>query len=176
MQEERSTKALSTSVFDAHYEGEALIPAPAAAIFKHLDDPRRLSAHMNRRSWMMAGGRMVTAIDQGHGQQVGSHITMAGKVLGIRLHLDEIVVAYVPGQSKAWQTVGSPRLLVLGGYRLGFRLAERELDTALQVFIDYDLPGSFWGSILGRLFGCWYARWCVNSMLHDASLAFTHRG
>lgn len=153
-----------------HWNDGAVIPAPAEAIFAVLDDHMRLAAHMSRSSWMMAGGRMVVSTDTGGGRSVGSHVRMAGTVLGVRITLDEVVTRRDPPREKVWETVGTPRLLVIGVYRMGFSLAEQPGGTVVRIFIDWDLPGAHvW---LGRLFGGVYARWCVRAMLAEARRAF----
>ena len=68
-------------------------------------------------------------------------------MLGFELAVDEKVVERTPPYRKAWETVGSPKLLVIGGYRMGF-------DVAAQ--------GS--GSLL---------RWCTERMVSDAVRHFT---
>jgi len=87
------------------------------------------------------------------------------------LSLDEVVTRRVPPTEKVWETVGVPRLLVVGSYRMGFRIAADGAQSRLNVFIDYDLPGggTRW---LGQLFGSLYARWCVKQMLDGTARHF----
>ena len=146
-----------------HWDDGAVIAAPVDAVFAFLDDHARLAAHMSRSSWMMGGGRMELSVDAGGGQVVGSHIRLDGTVLGVRLALDEVVTRREPPVEKVWETVGAPRLLVVGPYIMGFRLAPRDGATDLRLFIDYDLPET--NQWLGQLFGGVYARWCVGEML-----------
>ena len=40
------------------------------------------------------------------------------------------------------------------------------------MFIDYDLPGGLVTRWLGRIFGAWYAKWCVDQMLEGALEVF----
>ena len=53
-----------------HFESSVLLSAPAEAVFPHLDDHRRLSAHMSQSSWMMAGSRMEIKLDASEGRAV----------------------------------------------------------------------------------------------------------
>lgn len=130
----------------------------------------------------MAWGRMVVELDQQGGRAVGSHIRLEGRVLGIRLELDEVVTEYTPPSHKMWETVGAPRLLVIGPYRMGFTLVPDDLgptgstseQVVLTVFIDYALPDRGVSRLLGRLFGSWYARWCTSRMVDDARAAFAN--
>ena len=59
---------------------------------------------------MMGGGRMITEVDSGLGQKVGSHIRMAGKVFGIAVSLDDVIIDYAPPGLKVWETVGQPKV------------------------------------------------------------------
>jgi hypothetical protein len=142
------------------------VRASPEAVFAYLDDHERFSAHMTKSSWMMAGGKMTTAVDEGGGQAVGSHIRMAGTILGIRLALDEVVTLREPPHRKVWETTGEPSLLVIGPYRMGVGLSSTGTGTLLTVFLDYRLPRR--RAWLGRLFGGLYARWCVRQMLLGA--------
>lgn len=115
---------------------------------------------------------MSVEADEANGQAVGSHIRMGGRVLGLRLSLDEVVTRRDPPSDKVWETVGTPRLLVIGAYRMGVHIEPEGGGSRLQVFIDYDLPTGWATYWLGRLFGGVYARWCVRQMLTGASARF----
>lgn len=148
--------------FSRHDECTVFVAGFPEEVFAFADDHSKFSAHMSGSSWMMLGSKMTTATDAERGQNVGSHITMTGNVLGIQLSLDEVVVERIPPWEKAWETVGTPRLLVIGAYRMGFRVLRHDRGAVLTVFIDYDLPANLrW---LGSLFGRMYARWCVKQM------------
>jgi hypothetical protein len=154
--------------------GTGLVAAPPAALFDHLDDPYRLSGHMSRPSAMMLGSRMNIALDQAGGRAVGSRIRLDGRVLGIPVAVEEDVTERVRPMRKVWQTVGTPRLLVLSHYRMGYEILPEGAASRLRVFIDYDLPGRGLPRWLGRLLGRPYARWCVRRIVNDAVAHFSH--
>ena len=108
-----------------HYESSSLVEAPAERVFAHLDDHSRLSEHMSKSSWMMGGGSMSTEVDERGGRTVGSRIRLAGTVCGVALSVEEIVTEHRPPHAKTWETIGTPRLLVVGAYRMGFELTPR---------------------------------------------------
>lgn len=83
---------------------------------------------------------METVLDAQQGHSVGSHIVLKGRVFGIQLYLDEVVITRDPPLKKTWETVGEPRLLVIGSYRMGFNLTPDGTKAQLRVAIDYDLP------------------------------------
>jgi hypothetical protein len=149
-----------------HYEASVTISAPAEDLFAYVDDHARFSSHMSQSSWLTGGGRMEISVDEGRGQQVGSHIRMSGKVFGIRLFLDEVVTRYDPPRGKTWATVGDLRLLVVGHYRMSIEVEPRDCSSLLRVAIDYDLPPK--NAWLGRLLGRAYAKYCVRQMVKGA--------
>jgi hypothetical protein len=154
------------------HRSQVLLAAEPAVLFAHLDDHRRLSAHMERSSLMTAGASMRIDTDERHGQAVGSVIRLSGRVLGLRLWVDEVVTEREPPHRKAWETVGEPKLLVIGAYRMGFTIDPVADGSRLVVFIDYDPPARGIGRLLGTLLGRSYAAWCTRRMEEDARAAF----
>lgn len=158
-----------------HCESKGLVQAPIDQVFAHIDDHARLSSHMSERSWRTGGGRMETEIDSGRGQKVGSRIRLSGRVFGVGLSVEEIVAERNPPRRKVWETTGTPKLLVIGRYQMGFELAPQGKGSMLRVFIDYALPERGLARWLGRLFGRYYARWCTQQMVDDAVKHFASR-
>lgn len=155
-----------------HYDEARSIPAPAADVFALIDDHTRLSAHMSKSSWMMGGGKMDIATDEGRGQRVGSHIKLSGTAFGIGIFLDEVVTAHDPPRRKVWETVGIPKLLIIGRYKMEVTITPQANVSILRVGIDYEPLETF----LGVVFGYPYAKWCVRRMLNDASAHFALPG
>jgi hypothetical protein len=161
-----------SSRFRFHREAAAGIAASPQDLFAFLDDHRRLAAHMEKPSLMMAGAAMKITTDRQQGQAVGSWIRLEGRVLGIVLSVEEVVRDYKPPVLKTWETRGEPHLLVIGQYRMGFELAPSADNTQLRVWIDYNLPSGLPGRWLGRLLGTVYADWCVTRMVRDPANVF----
>jgi hypothetical protein len=160
-------------MFQRHFAVEGRVNASASELFAHLDDHNRLSGHMSKSSWMMLGSRMEVHADEGRGLRVGSVIRLDGAVLGVPLRVAEAIAEHVPPKRKSWETIGTPQLLVVGAYRMGFEIAPMPSGTLLRVFIDYDLPAKGLARLLGALLGPFYARWCTEQMLRDAQAHFT---
>ena len=118
---------------------------------------------------------METELDEGRGQKIGSRIRLSGRVLGVELSVEEIVTERNPPRRKVWETIGAPKLLVIGPYRMGFELSPQGKGSMLRVFIEYALPESAPARWLGRLFGRYYARWCTQQMVDDAVRHFETR-
>ena len=79
-------------IMNEHFESRATLAGSPDEVFAYVDDPAHLSGHMAKRSWGMAGGRMALSLDEGGGRQVGSHIRLAGRMLGLELSVDEKVI------------------------------------------------------------------------------------
>lgn len=155
-----------------HYEYSATVAAPAHTLFDYLDDHARLSSHMSESSWVLGKGRMIVHVDRGGGRRIGSEVRLSGRIFGAGLSVAERVVERNPSRIKVWQTIGSPRLLVIGHYRMGFQVAAQPDGSMLTVFINYALPHSGLGRWLGRLLGPFYARWCTRQMVAGAQRHF----
>ena len=168
-----ATDVLAPPRFARHAECAAVIAALPQDLFAYLDEHARLTRHMGRSSWRMGGGRMDVSVDAGKGQQVGSRIRLEGRIVGLLLHVETAVVEREPPLAKTWETVGEPRLLVIGRYRMGFRIDRSAAGTCLRVHVDYDLPRSGIPHWLGVLLGPWYARWCTRMMVSDAQGHFS---
>jgi hypothetical protein len=155
------------------FEAVVEIAAPPELAFDRLDDQTRLAAHMEQPSAMMGGGRMTYEFDAGRGQAVGSHIKMGGSAFGLSLAVDEVVTERDPPRRKVWRTVGATRLIVVGGYEMGFTLQPVAAGSKLRVWIDYDLAPTAMGRWFGPVLAPFYARWCVGRMASDAAEHFS---
>ena len=155
-----------------HFEARAHIAAPRPQVFEFLDDHVRLVSHMSKSSWTMGGGAIMLDADSGEGRAVGSKLRLSGRAFGIELQVEEVITERTPPKRKTWETVGAPRLLVIGHYKLGFELLPAGDETVARIFIDYELPTGFVSRLLGIALGGMYARWCVTRMLDDARTRF----
>jgi hypothetical protein len=158
--------------FPFHFAADAVVAASPPELFAYLDSHAQLSAHMTRRSWMMGGGKMDITSDEGGFQRPGSRLRLAGRVFGLRLFLEEEITDYRPPQAKVWRTIGAPRLLIIGHYRMGFEITPVAVGSKLRVFLDYDWPTSVFARLLARLLARVYARWCVRNMVEEGEKRF----
>jgi hypothetical protein len=115
---------------------------------------------------------MEVEYDEDRGARVGSRIHLKGRVFGVALSVDEIVIEREPPTSKLWETTGTPKLLVIGSYRMGFTLSQRGAGSMLHVFIKYALPETPPSRWAGFLFARYYAKWCTQQMVDDAAKYF----
>jgi hypothetical protein len=157
------------------FEREAFVSIAPEVLFAHLDDHYRLSSHMSESSWMMGGGKMMIEMDAAKGKAVGSRIRLSGRVCGVSVAVEEVVTERIAPTIKAWETVGTPHLLVIGNYRMGFQINPESRDSKLRIFIEYALPQSKIQHLLGLIFGRFYARWCIERMVQDAIAYFENQ-
>jgi hypothetical protein len=109
--------------------------------------------------------------DNSGGRAVGSRVRMSGKVMGISLSLEEVVVQREPPLRKSWETIDA-HLLVIDEYRLGFELEPRGEACHLRVCIDYNWPRRVLGRLGAALLAKSYARWCTRHMVDEAAKHF----
>jgi len=155
-------------MFSRHEESTGALQTTMNDAFRLLDDPTRLSTHLTSRSWKLGWGRMTTIVDEQWGRVVSSHVVRRGRAFGMLLFLDEVVTEREMPRRKVWETVGEPRLIVIGPYRMGFEIAPSDSGVLLHVSIDYDLPSHGISRLLGYLLGRVYAKWCTREMLLQA--------
>ena len=155
------------SRYPFHFQSTVIVAAPLSAVFGCMDDPLMLAGHMSEPSWRTGWGSMQITLDERGGRAVGSHVRLSGKVFGIPLKLEEVVIEHVPPRRKVWETVGGPSLLVIGAYQMGFELTPLGQHTRVCVFIDYGLPHGRLSRLLARVLGRYYAAWCTHRMVED---------
>ena len=110
---------------------------------------------------------MQCDLDALAGKAVGSVIRLTGKGFGFEIAAEEVVEERTPPVRKVWATIGTPRLVEIRDYQMGFEIAEAVKGCQLRVWIDYALPESGMRHWLGRLLAPIFARWCVENMVHE---------
>lgn len=160
------------------FEHSVTILATPQDVFDFLDDPERIGAHMSRGSPMMPGGAMQYRLDAGGGREVGSVIRVDGRMMGLALHVEEVITERVPPVRKIWETTGPQRMIVIQDYRMGFEIDPAPGGTELRGFIEYALPQGGVRRLLGLLAAPLYARWCVMRIVDGTRQHFAarHRG
>jgi len=161
-----------TTTFPHHHESQGAVTARIDEVFAYLDDPRHIAEHMESSSAMMAGSAMQIDVDAQGGRTIGSQIRMSGRMCGLTLSMQEAITERDAPRHKAWQTFGTPRLIVIGHYRMGFDLTPAGATTQLCVWIDYELPSSGLPHWLARPLARVYARWCTDQMVRTAQQHF----
>ncbi|MBC7657290.1 MAG: SRPBCC family protein [Frankiaceae bacterium] len=159
--------------FPFHHESSGPANAPVEQVSAFLDDPQALAAHMGESSMMMPGSSMSIDVDAGGGQEIGSKVRMQGRMLGLRLSLEEVITEREAPAMKVWETIGTPKLLAMSHYRMGFELTRNDASSLVRVFIDYSLPIKPPGSWIGHWQGAVFARWCTKQMVMGAARHFT---
>jgi hypothetical protein len=165
---EEAMSAIKT--YDRHAEDTVMVAGSVDAVFAVVDDPLKISTHMGRRTWMMAGSTMSTEVDELGGHAVGSRIRMTGRVIGIPVGLDQAITVREPPYTKQWATQGAPKLIVIGPYAIAVELEPHGQAASMRVALEYDLPAN--NRWIGHLFGRAYANWCIRQIVHDVGANF----
>lgn len=149
----------------------ASIAAPPPEVFDLVDDHARYYAHVLRLARLL-GGRLDLRMDGDEARKAGSRITLAGRLFGQPLLLEEVVTRREPPYAKSWETVGTPRFLIVGGYRHDVRIEPDGGGSRLHAAFEYDLPAGGW---LRRKIGDVYGRKCVRELVQSAAKHFQRR-
>lgn len=126
-----------------HYETEGFVSAGQRAAFDELDQHERLFAHMVQSSQMMAGGALVPELGDEKGRRIDSGMFLRRHVLGIPIGVEQILIVHA-APTKNWETIGEPRLLVIGRNKMGFTLVPRpggSMLTVVSTMICRPVPG-----------------------------------
>ena len=87
---------MSIERYPFHHASEVDVCADAVTLFAHLDDYRHLAGHMEKPSLTMAGAVMRVETDMLQGKAVGSSTFVMGRVLGLNLRVEKVVIDRVP--------------------------------------------------------------------------------
>jgi len=147
------------------------IAAAPETVSAHVDDFQNVGSHMTERSMAMMGRRLRLDRISENATGVGACYRWHGRIAGLAIDLTEVVTEWVPNRHQVWETVGDPRLIIMSGYRMSFTLAPMSTGTVLTITIEYELPGSLFGRVLGWLLGDVYSRWCLRRMCRDTRKA-----
>lgn len=159
-----------TKPYEEHYEDSIFIPAPAQDVFNYVDDHSKYYSHVTKFA-QVAGGCMDLQMDEGHGQSVGSHIRLSGKVLGKSLSPEEVITKREPPHRKTWETVGIPKFLIVGQYNV--QIEPQGNGSVLRVTFYSDPPKE--SGALRRLFSKAYTKLCAREMIGVTRDYFTQR-
>lgn len=163
-------------IYQHHCSSSVQIKAAPGVVFEFLDDPHRLSSHMGKSTWMMAGSKMEIKLDDKKGRGVGAEIILEGRMMGLPLFVREFVTESMSPIKKVWETRGPQNMIVIDQYQMGFELSSSGGSSSLRIFIDYALPQSGVSRMIGNLFGRMYAKWCIERMAKDAANHFKIKG
>lgn len=125
--------------YQKHYEESIFIPAPARNVFDYVDDHSRYYSHVIKFARLL-GGHMDLQMDESHGQSVGSHIRLSGKVFGRSLSLEEVITKREVPYIKTWETVGTPKFLIVGKYQYTVRVESKDHGSFLNISFDFSPP------------------------------------
>ena len=157
----------------ARYEIEIL--ATPEKVFAHMDDINNVGWHMSGESSMpMMGSRLrLEVIDDKKG--IGATYRWKGSVMNMPIDIKETVTKWIKNGEKSWQTIGKPKMIVMSGYVMHLRVSPTEKGTKVLFEIDYSLPKTPWGWIIGVILARKYAKWCLQRACEDTKKALESR-
>lgn len=155
---------------------ELLIQAPVEKVFSFMDDLSKTGMHMSGSSMMMAGSKLKLEHVSGPEKGVGAGFRWSGKMLGFELDFTVVVTKWVENAEKVWETIGMPKLIILGWYLMHLKTEPVTGGTLVSLEIQYIRPRGFFYKLLSILFARRYAEWCVTRMLNDSKKSLEGSG
>ena len=149
--------------------------APPDKVFAYMDDINNVGWHMSGEGAMpMMGSRLqLEVIDDSEG--IGATYRWKGSVMGMAIDIKEIVTNWTAGREKTWRTIEKPKMIVMSDYTMHLLLTPIERGTDVLFEIDYSLPKTPWGWMIGKLLARKYAKWCLQRACNDAKKVLEHR-
>lgn len=149
------------------------INAPVETAFNYLDDLSKTGMHMSENSAMMMGGKLKLEHLPGPEKGTGAKYRWSGKMMGLPLDFTVEVTKWIKNQEKTWETTGTPKMIILGWYRMNLKTEPAGAGgTRASLGIEYTPPEGLFYRFLSAILAPFYARWCVSRMLADAKRAF----
>ena len=133
-----------------------------------MDDINNVGWHMSGESSMsmMRSRLMLEVIDDREG--IGATYRWRGSVMGMTIDIKETVTKWIAGREKTWRTVEKPKMIVMSGYVMHLLLTPTQKGTNVMFEIEYSIPKTPWGWIVGMLLAKKYVRWCLQRACEDA--------
>ena len=152
-----------------HYQREMIISGSQEEVFVFMDDIRNTGKHMAESSVAMAGSKLKIEWLSDHKTGLGTKYRWTGKVVGMKMDFTVEVNKWIEGKQKVWGTVGDAKMIVIDWFEMDL-ITTREKDekSKAKLGIYYTKHSGLWGF----LFGKWYSKWCVKSMLRDTRKHF----
>ncbi len=151
-----------------HYEQEMIMNGSSKEVFDFMDDIRNTGKHMMENSGAMAGGKLKIEWLSENKTGLGAKYRWTGKVVGMKMDFTVEVSKWIAGKEKVWGIVGATQMIVIDWFEMYLILTSEIEGTKAKLGIAYTKPKNLWGFLFGR----WYSKWCVKSMLKDTKNHF----
>lgn len=152
-----------------HYQREMIISGSQEEVFAFMDDIRNTGKHMTESSGVMAGSKLKIEWLSDHKTGLGTKYRWIGKVVGMKMDFTVEVNKWIEGKQKVWGTVGDAKMIVIDWFEMDLMMTPgKDGKSKVKLGIYYTKHRELWGF----LFGKWYSKWCVKSMLRDTRKHF----
>ncbi len=152
-----------------HYEREKIINGSPEEVFAFMDDIRNTGKHMTESSGAMAGSKLKIQWLTDYKTGLGTKYRWTGKVVGMKMDFTVEVSKWISGKQKVWGTIGDAKMIVIDWFEMDLIMTpDKNGKSNAKLAINYTKHRGLWGF----LFGKWYSKWCVKSMLGDTKKNF----
>ena len=132
------------------------IKARPEQVFAHIDNIRNMVPHVGA-----FGGKLDLEIVSKNASGVGATYHWRGRLLGWKVDLTEIVTKWVMNKEKAYRGIKGFK------FDVHWILSSKNDKTEVNVEFSYELPGSYLGKLIDRLFINRYVERGFRKVLHE---------
>lgn len=152
-----------------YYEREIIINGLPEDVFAFMDDIKNTGKHMTESSGAMAGSKLKIEWLSPNTTGLGAKYRWTGKVVGVKMDFTVEVSKWIKGREKVWGTIGAAKMIVIDSFEMHLTIVKEDNGTSkVKLSINYTKHRG----VMGFLFGKWYSKWCVKSMLKDTKKHF----
>lgn len=152
-----------------YYGREMIIRGSQNEVFAFMDDIRNTGQHMTESSGAMAGSKLRIEWLSNNKTGLGTKYRWTGTVVGMKMDFTVEVTKWIEGKEKVWGTIGDVKMIVIDWFEMHLIMTpEMDGKSKAKLGIYYTKHKGLWGF----LFGKWYSKWCVKSMLKDTKVHF----
>src|SRR5689334_281254 len=138
-----------------------LIHSAPEKVFIYMDNLGNTGMHMMESSAMMMGSKLQLEQLSKNRTGLDSKFRWYGKMMGLKMDFTVVVTKWIKSREKVWETVGKPKMIILGWYQMHLLLSSLGGGTLAELSISYTYPQHVFGKILAFFFSRWYGNWCL---------------
>ena len=144
-----------------------IIHSDPEKVFAYMDNIGNTGMHMTKSSIPMMGSKLKLLQLSENATGLDSRYRWFGKMFGLTMDFTIAVTKWIKNKEKIWGTIGKPKMIILGWYKMRLVVSPEEYNTKATLSISYTKPKNIFFRVISFFLAPWYANWCLTNMLQD---------
>lgn len=136
--------------------------------FAYMDNIGNTGMHMTKSSMPMMGSKLELKQLSENATGLNSKFRWFGKMMGFTMDFTVVVTKWIKDKEKVWETIGEPKMIILGWYKMHLVLSPEGKNTKAELSLAYTKPTGLFFKFIAFFLAPFYANWCLNNMLQDS--------